>query len=163
VQYRARFAGYIEASGSSYYVESDWSPIVNVYMPLPTKTLVKNVWSPSDAIAINRNPGDSVANEPDETELHPAGRDADAVFGRDWTSGDKGTLTIPTSTDLELYRLQRIVAAKRTLLIQWNTGGQTYVHVSGLSIVRPREPDGTLCRTTLASATMPYVEQARPV
>lgn len=153
----------INATLSGVSVSSAKSRFVNVYMTPPSYTILKDTSQPENAFQVTyRARGDTATVQEDTTAIHAAGRDADPMFGRDWISGDKGAFQVHIQSELELYRIEQILPSDRTVLLQWKVGGQTYAHITGYSIQRLREPDGTLCLDTYAIITFAYEEQQRP-
>lgn len=144
-------------------ISSDRSRFVHVYMTPPIHSVLKDTSQPENSFEIlYRGRGDTVTSEEETTELHLAGRNKDAVFGRDWFSGDKGEIVIHLVDELSVYRLEQVLPTDRTVLIQWRVGGQLYAHITGYEITRQLEINDDTCRDTYAIATLRYVEQARP-
>lgn len=137
-------------------IASPRSTPVPVYMDPPAWSLLKAPFVPGgeNALLVYRAPGDTSAPTADLTELHPAGRDRDPVITQDWVSGERGQIMLHLFTDLDLYRLQQLVPASRTMLIQWSNGGQLYCRITDQPIIR--------VRGTYATATLTYTQQARP-
>jgi hypothetical protein len=124
-----------------------------VYNTRPKYSVLKDLYNPDNAVVIWYAPGDTASRDEDVTELHPAGRDGDPIFSRNWGSGDKGTLTVAAPTSLDLAQLQQIDTS-RPMLVQWASGGQTYVRILGRPITRIRD--------TYAHVDFNYVSIARP-
>lgn len=124
-----------------------------VYNTPPRYSVLKDIYNPDNAVVIWYAPGDTAGREEDVTELHPAGRDGDPVFSRNWGSGDKGTLTVVAPTSLDLAQLQQIDTS-RPMLVQWKAGGQQYVRIVGRPITRNKD--------NYAHIDFNYVSQARP-
>lgn len=137
-------------------IASARSTPVPVYMDPPAWSLLKAPFVPGgeNALLVYRAPGDTVTLDEDATELHPAGRDKDPVFTRDWLSGDTGQILFHLFTDLDLYRMQQLVPSSRTMLIQWSSGGQVYCRITAQPTVH--------VRGTYRTATLTYTQQARP-
>lgn len=136
---------------------------VSCYMTNPTYTILKDTSQPENAFQVrNRRPGDTENFTQDEDEIHAAGRDQDPVFGRSWTGNARNTITVDLTSELDLYRIQQISPTARAALIQWRTGGQSYVHITNYAITRVRESRLDGCKDTLAVVAISYAEQARP-
>lgn len=153
VTYRALLTA-SDASGNA--VASIPSTPVHIYMDLPTRTLLKDPSQPENAMIVRRRLG-TYTHDEDAQEFHPLERDADPVIVRDWAGGEDGVLQVQTAGELERYRLEQLAPAGTPLLVQWSTGGQTYIRVKGWDV--DEQVPGR--RSELARLT--YRETARPL
>jgi hypothetical protein len=116
-------------------VAGAYSPYVATYMPPPALTIVLDPLHPELCAVLNYSPDDSSSRSEDVQMFHPLNRDGDPVYVQDWISGDQGTLTLYTSLQSEIIKLQKIIANFTTVLIQWKTGGRLYCRVTTQSKV----------------------------
>lgn len=128
--YRAQLTA---TDASNNAVASVPSTPVHIYMDLPSRTLLKDPQQPENAMIVRRRLG-SYTHDEDAQEFHPLGRDGDPVIVRDWVGGEDGTLQVQTAGELERYRLEQLAPAGTPLLVQWSTGGQTYIRVRGWDV-----------------------------
>lgn len=129
--YRARQIGSV--SGSA--LASAWSSYVSAYMTAPTRPIVLDPLQPESAYVLPLGNDDTLVPVEDVGEFHPLGRDDDPVFIRDWV-GHTVTLSVPTPSDEEFYRLTTILNAPRGILVQWSDGGQWYVRITDYPATR---------------------------
>ena len=142
-----------DTSGNA--VASIPSTPAHIYMDLPSRTLLKDPAQPENAMIVRRRLG-SYTHDEDAQEFHPLERDGDPVIVRDWAGGEDGVLQVQTAGELERYRLEQLTPAGTPLLVQWSTGGQTYIRVRGWDV--DEQTPGR--RSELARLT--YRETARP-
>jgi hypothetical protein len=110
---------------------------VHVYNDPPARTLLKDPYQPENAYLCRVLAEQDFTQDEDAAEFHVLGRDGDPVVWRDWLSGVNGRIAVFAGSDLEKYRLDQLHPSARPLLIQWGTGGNTYIRITGRSM-RPQ-------------------------
>jgi hypothetical protein len=132
------------------------STAVHVYTTAPTKTLLKDPFQPENAYVARVLTDNSVTQEEDADESHVMGRDGEPVIFRDWLSGENGHIVVFAASELERYRLDQLHPSARPLLLQWATGGNTYIRITRRSKAPVRIGAGYW------RAEFDYVQTGRP-
>lgn len=123
--WRARVAAVINGLAAA----SPYSPYVTAYLAAPTEPILLDPLHPESAVTVGIQVGENRKMDEDSGEFHPAGRDDDPVFVRDWV-GDTVTWALAVSSQQDLINLERLLRTDNSLLMQRPEGGQQYVRVS---------------------------------
>lgn len=142
-------------SGGTSMASTD-STAIHVYTDAPTQTLLKDPYQPENAYAAKVLTDHVVSQEEDATEFHILGKDGDPVVWRDWLGGEGGRIAVFASSELERYRLDQLHPSARPLLLQWATGGNTYIRITRRTKTLMR------VRTGYWRAEFDFVQTGRP-